>query len=93
MTGTGPGIGMFWKPQVVLRPGDDMRVYIQSIGTLVNEDYMSNGEKRIEIQQQRNVYRSQFVLKILEGCRNPSQTTGWFLTQRDFSVEGYKGVF
>lgn len=33
MTGTGPGIGVFRKPQVVLRDGDDMRVYIEGIGT------------------------------------------------------------
>jgi 2-keto-4-pentenoate hydratase/2-oxohepta-3-ene-1,7-dioic acid hydratase in catechol pathway len=39
MTGTGPGIGMFRKPKVILRHGDDMRVYIQGIGTLINEVY------------------------------------------------------
>jgi hypothetical protein len=39
MTGTGPGIGMVRKPKVVLRHGDDMRVYIQGIGTLINEVY------------------------------------------------------
>ncbi|KAH7129692.1 hypothetical protein B0J13DRAFT_452548 [Dactylonectria estremocensis] len=37
LTGTGPGIGMVRQPKVVLRHGDDMRVYIQDIGTLVNE--------------------------------------------------------
>ncbi|EXJ63543.1 uncharacterized protein A1O5_11304 [Cladophialophora psammophila CBS 110553] len=39
MTGTGPGIGMTRNPKVVLRHGDDMRVWIESIGTLVNEVY------------------------------------------------------
>jgi 2-keto-4-pentenoate hydratase/2-oxohepta-3-ene-1,7-dioic acid hydratase in catechol pathway len=39
MTGTDPGIGMARNPKVVLRQGDDMRVYIQDIGTLVNEVY------------------------------------------------------
>ncbi|KAK6064907.1 fumarylacetoacetate hydrolase domain-containing protein 2A [Seiridium cupressi] len=39
MTGTGPGIGMARQPKVVLRHGDDIRVYIQEIGTLINEVY------------------------------------------------------
>ncbi|EHK25593.1 uncharacterized protein TRIVIDRAFT_54997 [Trichoderma virens Gv29-8] len=39
MTGTGPGIGMAKQPKVVLRHGDDMRVFIQDIGTLINEVY------------------------------------------------------
>ncbi|VUC26550.1 unnamed protein product [Clonostachys rosea] len=39
LTGTGPGIGMVRQPKVVLRHGDDMRVYIQGIGTLINEVY------------------------------------------------------
>jgi 2-keto-4-pentenoate hydratase/2-oxohepta-3-ene-1,7-dioic acid hydratase in catechol pathway len=39
MTGTGPGIGMARQPKVILRNGDDMRVYIQGIGTLINEVY------------------------------------------------------
>lgn len=39
MTGTGPGIGMMRKPKVVLRHGDDMRVWIEGIGTLINEVY------------------------------------------------------
>ncbi|KAL3459475.1 hypothetical protein BJX64DRAFT_279139 [Aspergillus heterothallicus] len=39
MTGTGPGIGAMRDPKVVLRNGDDMRVYIQGIGTLCNQVY------------------------------------------------------
>lgn len=39
MTGTGPGIGMTRNPKVVLRHGDDMRVKIDGIGTLINEVY------------------------------------------------------
>jgi 2-keto-4-pentenoate hydratase/2-oxohepta-3-ene-1,7-dioic acid hydratase in catechol pathway len=39
MTGTGPGIGMTRNPKVVLRHGDDMRVWIEGIGTLINEVY------------------------------------------------------
>lgn len=39
MTGTGPGIGMARNPKIILRHGDDMRVYVQGIGTLVNEVY------------------------------------------------------
>ncbi|KAI1845524.1 hypothetical protein JX266_008382 [Neoarthrinium moseri] len=37
MTGTGPGIGAMRKPAVVLKHGDDMRVEIEAIGTLINE--------------------------------------------------------
>ncbi|KAK6440386.1 hypothetical protein LTR95_003393 [Oleoguttula sp. CCFEE 5521] len=37
LTGTGPGIGMARDPKIVLRHGDDMRVEIEGIGTLVNE--------------------------------------------------------
>ncbi|KAL4772059.1 hypothetical protein BDW60DRAFT_222689 [Aspergillus nidulans var. acristatus] len=40
MTGTGPGIGAMRDPKVVLRDGDDMRVQIQGIGTLL--DYWFN---------------------------------------------------
>jgi 2-keto-4-pentenoate hydratase/2-oxohepta-3-ene-1,7-dioic acid hydratase in catechol pathway len=39
MTGTGPGIGMARNPKIVLRHGDDMRVYTEGIGTLINEVY------------------------------------------------------
>jgi 2-keto-4-pentenoate hydratase/2-oxohepta-3-ene-1,7-dioic acid hydratase in catechol pathway len=39
MTGTGPGIGMMRDHKVILRHGDDMRVKIGSIGTLINEVY------------------------------------------------------
>lgn len=39
LTGTGPGIGMFRDPKVVLRHGDDMRVSIEHIGTLINDVY------------------------------------------------------
>ncbi|RHZ50598.1 fumarylacetoacetate hydrolase family protein [Aspergillus thermomutatus] len=37
MTGTGPGIGAMRNPKVVLKHGDDMRVEIEGIGTLVNQ--------------------------------------------------------
>jgi 2-keto-4-pentenoate hydratase/2-oxohepta-3-ene-1,7-dioic acid hydratase in catechol pathway len=37
MTGTGPGIGCARKPPVVLKDGDDVRVQIAEIGTLVNK--------------------------------------------------------
>jgi len=37
MTGTPPGIGCMRNPKVVLNPGDDMRVYIDGIGTLINK--------------------------------------------------------
>ncbi|KAK7553364.1 hypothetical protein IWX49DRAFT_496480 [Phyllosticta citricarpa] len=36
MTGTGPGVGIMRDPKVVLKHGDDMRVEIEGIGTLVN---------------------------------------------------------
>lgn len=39
MTGTGPGIGAMRDPKVVLKDGDDMRVAIENIGTLVNKVY------------------------------------------------------
>jgi 2-keto-4-pentenoate hydratase/2-oxohepta-3-ene-1,7-dioic acid hydratase in catechol pathway len=39
MTGTGPGIGCMRNPKVVLNHGDDMRVEIENIGTLINEVY------------------------------------------------------
>lgn len=39
MTGTGPGIGAMRNPKVVLNHGDDMRVEIEQIGTLVNKVY------------------------------------------------------
>lgn len=37
MTGTGPGIGAMRNPKVVLNDGDDIRVEIEKIGTLVNK--------------------------------------------------------
>lgn len=36
MTGTGPGVGIMRDPKVVLKHGDDMRIEIEGIGTLVN---------------------------------------------------------
>ncbi|KAM3067767.1 hypothetical protein ACMFMG_011502 [Clarireedia jacksonii] len=39
MTGTGPGIGALRNPKVVLNNGDDMRVQIEGIGTLINQVY------------------------------------------------------
>jgi 2-keto-4-pentenoate hydratase/2-oxohepta-3-ene-1,7-dioic acid hydratase in catechol pathway len=39
MTGTGPGIGCMRTPKVVLNHGDDIRVEIERIGTLVNKIY------------------------------------------------------
>jgi 2-keto-4-pentenoate hydratase/2-oxohepta-3-ene-1,7-dioic acid hydratase in catechol pathway len=36
MTGTGPGIGAMRNPKIVLRDGDDMRVEVERIGTLIN---------------------------------------------------------
>jgi len=37
MTGTPPGIGCMRNPKINLQHGDDMRVFIAGIGTLVNE--------------------------------------------------------
>lgn len=37
LTGTPAGIGYFRQPRVVLEDGGDMRVHIESIGTLVNK--------------------------------------------------------
>lgn len=39
LTGTGPGIGFLGDLKVVLGRGDDMRVEIEKIGTLINEIY------------------------------------------------------
>lgn len=36
LTGTPAGIGFFRQPRVVLQNGDDMRVNIEGIGTLIN---------------------------------------------------------
>lgn len=36
LTGTPAGIGYFRDPRVVLKDGDDIRVYVEKIGTLVN---------------------------------------------------------
>ena len=37
LTGTPAGIGFFREPRVVLRDGDDIRIEIGGIGTLVNK--------------------------------------------------------
>ncbi|TKA59485.1 hypothetical protein B0A49_08115 [Cryomyces minteri] len=37
LTGTPAGIGFFHKPAVVLEDGDDIRVYIEKVGILVNK--------------------------------------------------------
>ncbi|KAK5722042.1 hypothetical protein LTR17_014478 [Elasticomyces elasticus] len=37
LTGTPAGIGYFREPQVVLRDGDDIRIHIGGIGTLINK--------------------------------------------------------
>ncbi|TLD31503.1 hypothetical protein PspLS_03021 [Pyricularia sp. CBS 133598] len=37
MLGTPPGVGAMRNPKVCLKHGDDMRVYIDKIGTLINE--------------------------------------------------------
>ncbi|EAW15392.1 fumarylacetoacetate hydrolase family protein [Aspergillus fischeri NRRL 181] len=37
LTGTGPGIGAMQDPKVVLQDGDDMRVEIEGLGTLINK--------------------------------------------------------
>jgi len=39
MTGTPPGIGCMRDPKVVLNDGDDIRVEIEQIGTLINKVY------------------------------------------------------
>lgn len=39
MTGTGPGVGAMRSPKVVLKDGDDMRVEVEGVGTLINEVY------------------------------------------------------
>jgi 2-keto-4-pentenoate hydratase/2-oxohepta-3-ene-1,7-dioic acid hydratase in catechol pathway len=39
MTGTGPGVGLFQDPRIVLKHGDDIRVEIEEIGTLINKVY------------------------------------------------------
>ncbi|RTE75811.1 hypothetical protein BHE90_009743 [Fusarium euwallaceae] len=39
MTGTGPGIGAARKPPMTLNDGDDVRVEIERIGTLINTVY------------------------------------------------------
>ncbi|PNY24204.1 Fumarylacetoacetate hydrolase domain-containing protein 2 [Tolypocladium capitatum] len=39
MTGTGPGIGAMRHPKVVLNDGDEIRVEIENIGTLLNKVY------------------------------------------------------
>ncbi|KAJ4313784.1 hypothetical protein N0V84_009245 [Fusarium piperis] len=39
MMGTPPGIGIARNPKIWLKSGDDMRVWIDGIGTLINEVY------------------------------------------------------
>ena len=39
MTGTGPGIGNLRDPKIVLHHGDDIRIEIENIGTLINKVY------------------------------------------------------
>ncbi|KAL7903925.1 fumarylacetoacetate hydrolase [Trichoderma velutinum] len=39
MTGTGPEIGNLGSPKLVLQHGDDMKVHIEKIGTLINKVY------------------------------------------------------
>jgi len=39
MLGTPPGIGAMRNPKLWLKDGDDMRVYIEKIGTLINKVY------------------------------------------------------
>lgn len=39
MTGTPPGVGAMRDPKVALNDGDDMRVEIEQIGTLINKVY------------------------------------------------------
>lgn len=36
LTGTPAGIGYFREPRICLKDGDDVRVHIERIGTLVN---------------------------------------------------------
>lgn len=37
LTGTPDGIGYFREPRIALNDGDDIRVWIENIGTLVNK--------------------------------------------------------
>jgi 2-keto-4-pentenoate hydratase/2-oxohepta-3-ene-1,7-dioic acid hydratase in catechol pathway len=39
LTGTGPGIGSLRNPKIFLQDKDDIRVYIEQIGTLINKVY------------------------------------------------------
>lgn len=39
MTGTGPGIGAMRDPKIVLKDGDDIRIEVEKIGTLINTVY------------------------------------------------------
>ena len=39
LTGTPPGIGYFRSPRIFLGDKDEIRVYIEKIGTLVNKVY------------------------------------------------------
>lgn len=36
LTGTGLGVGCLRDPKIVLKDGDDMRIYVERIGTLIN---------------------------------------------------------
>ncbi|KAF5253679.1 hypothetical protein FANTH_1370 [Fusarium anthophilum] len=42
MTGTGPGIGAMRSPPLSLKDGDDVRVYVDGIGTLINRVWILN---------------------------------------------------
>ncbi|KAJ5921592.1 2-keto-4-pentenoate hydratase [Penicillium verhagenii] len=37
LTGTPPGIGYFRSPRIFLGDGDDIRIHIEKIGTLINK--------------------------------------------------------
>ena len=39
LTGTPAGIGSTRSPRIVLQDGDDIRVHVEKIGTLVNKVY------------------------------------------------------
>lgn len=39
LTGTGPGVGALRNPKIVLTHGDEMRIFIEKIGTLINKVY------------------------------------------------------
>ncbi|KAL6890004.1 hypothetical protein GGI43DRAFT_425670 [Trichoderma evansii] len=51
MTGTPPGIGCMRDPKIYLRDGDDIRVQIGKIGTLINAVYYENS--RVTLHNRR----------------------------------------